>query len=105
MYMCEPQHSSQSHVHVFLVLLFMEKGWLLSVAASHRKVSLGEAGRKGKYLSRHQKIVLLCMSRHKRERPAGKTSLPELPFPSNEDETPTETEVSGEQMLEQTAKE
>lgn len=45
------------------------------------------------------------MSRHKRERPAGKTSLPELPFPSNEDETPTETEVSGEQMLEQTAKE
>lgn len=72
----------------------------ISVVASHKKVCLGEAGLKGKYLPRHQKIVLLCARLHQRE-----TSLLELPFPSNEDETPSETEVSGGQMLKQTAKE
>lgn len=33
----------------------------------------------------------------KMESPAGEISLPELPFPGKEDETPSEAEVSGEQ--------
>lgn len=72
----------------------------ISVAASHKKVPLVEAGLEGKYLPRYQKIVLLCARFQQ-----GETSLLKLPFPSNEDETPSETEGSGEQTLEQTAKE
>lgn len=45
------------------------------------------------------------MSACTRERPARETSPLELPSPSNEDETPSVTEVSGEPLLEQTAKE
>lgn len=54
------------HPCVPSTLLYGE-GMAVRVAASHKKVPLGEAGLKGKYLPRYQKIVLLCARLHQRE--------------------------------------